>query len=108
MNSIDIKQYNIEDSLALGELVANVVGNQRDFLPPSCSKADISLDRVLRDYYINQADKDLEDYLAAIAPNSEISTVNQGKLKESLILNLKNVSNSLDNIEKKEHIQRLY
>lgn len=101
MNSIDIKQYNIEDYLALGELVANVVGNQRDFLPSSCSKADISLDRVLRDYYINQADKDLEVYLAAIAPNSEISNVNQDKLKESLILNLKKVSNSLDNIEKK-------
>ena len=31
MNSIDIKQYNIEDSLALGELVANVVGNSERF-----------------------------------------------------------------------------
>ncbi len=62
MTSIRIPQYNIEDSLVLAEFVANVVSNQKDSLPASCSNADVSLDRVLRVHYTTQADKDLGTY----------------------------------------------
>ena len=95
-----IPKYNIENSLVIAEFVNNVVSNQKDYLPASCSKEDVSLDRLLAAHYINQADKDLGNYLTAIAPDSGISISNHDKLKESLILDFKNVSSALDDLKK--------
>jgi hypothetical protein len=61
-----IQQYKINEYFNIAKFVNYVTYKQQTALPESCNNVKVSLGRLLRSEYINQANKDIKAYIAAI------------------------------------------
>ena len=82
-----IQQYKINEYFNIAKFVNDVTYKQQTTLPESCNNVKVSLGRLLRSEYINQANKDIKAYIAAI---------DQDILRKVLITDLENISQGLD------------